>query len=161
MRLDHQTSSSFLPPDQTRDIDFMVLQSTKIVHSSFMLAEREEVIQQCSERDDNNSQRKKERSQSIRWKNLEDKKSREVHRTHSQIRKVKEKAPSAGHVMKAVATQQNETIDYSTALRSLKGCENTSPPINPFIQENYSFSKQAEWRQSWFQNLLWETSRNQ
>ena len=123
MRLDHQTSSSFLPPDQTRDIDFMVLQSTKIVHSSFMLAEREEVIQQCSERDDNNSQRKKERSQSIRWKNLEDKKSREVHRTHSQIRKVKEKAPSAGHVMKAVATQQNETIDYGTAWRSLQGYE--------------------------------------
>ena len=41
----------------------------------------------------------------------------------SQIRKVKEKAPSAGDVMKAVATQQNETIDYGTAWRSLQGCE--------------------------------------
>ena len=41
----------------------------------------------------------------------------------SQIRQVKEKAPSAGDVMKAVATQQNETIDYGTAWRSLQGCE--------------------------------------
>ena len=41
----------------------------------------------------------------------------------SQIRKVKEKAPSAGDVMKAVATQQNETTDYTTAWRSIHGCE--------------------------------------
>ena len=40
-----------------------------------------------------------------------------------RIRQHKEKPPSAGDVMKAVATQQNETICYTTAWRSLEGTD--------------------------------------
>ena len=40
-----------------------------------------------------------------------------------KIRQHKEKPPLPGDVMKAVATQQNETISYSTAWRSIAGVE--------------------------------------
>ena len=40
-----------------------------------------------------------------------------------KIRQHKEKPPLPGDVMKAVATQQNETISYSTAWRSITGVE--------------------------------------
>ena len=73
---------------------------------------------------------------------------------------MKQKAPSAGDVIKAVATQQNETINYTTAWRSLKGSDSLQT-----YQQMASFQLIIPYLQSLSRDnpdskIIWESHEN-